>query len=176
MWLELEDIHGARAVVDRTYEPSQFPDADEEYRVRGAVRLVCEVEKAEVRVRLAGRVTAMLELTCSRCLEPLPWPIDAAFDLTYLPQAQNVGEGEIEIEEDDLATAFYEGEAIDLGQLMREQFYLSLPMKPLCQPSCAGLCPECGANLNAVRCACRHEWEDPRLAVLKRLLADRPGS
>jgi uncharacterized protein len=175
MRLELADIHGARAVVDRTYEASQFPDAGEEYRVRGDVRLVCQVEKAEVQVRLAGRLTAMLELTCSRCLEPLPWPVDAAFDLTYLPQAQNVGEGEIEVEEDDLATAFYEGEAIDLGQLMREQFYLSLPMKPLCRPSCAGLCPECGANLNAERCGCRHEWEDPRLAVLKRWL-ERPGS
>ena len=42
------------------------------------------------------------------------------------------GEGEREIEEDDLTTAFYENDEIDLGQLMREQFYLALPMKPLC--------------------------------------------
>jgi uncharacterized protein len=52
---------------------------------------------------------------------------------------------------------------------MREQFYLALPMKPLCDSGCHGLCPECGTNLNRETCTCTHEWEDPRLAVLKTL-------
>ena len=46
-----------------------------------------------------------------------------AFDLRYQPHTANAGEGEREIEEDDLTTAFYENDEIDLGQLMREQFY-----------------------------------------------------
>ena len=79
------------------------------------------------------------------------------------------GEGEREIEEDDLTTAFYENDEIDLGQLMQEQFYLSLPMKPLCAGDCKGLCPMCGTNLNRGTCACDPQWEDPRLAALKAL-------
>ena len=70
------------------------------------------------------------------------------FDLRYQPHAENTGEGEREIEEDDLTTAFYENDEIDLGQLMHEQFYLALPMKPLCSDDCHGLCPICGTNLN----------------------------
>jgi uncharacterized protein len=50
---------------------------------------------------------------------------------------------------------------------MREQFYLALPMKPLCQEGCRGLCPQCGTNLNQSECACISEWKDPRLAPLE---------
>ena len=64
-----------------------------------------------------------------------------SFDLRYQPHAQNTGEGEREVEEDDLTTAFYENDEIDLGQLMREQFYLALPMKPLCREDCRGAVP-----------------------------------
>jgi uncharacterized protein len=52
---------------------------------------------------------------------------------------------------------------------MREQFYLVLPMKPLCQEGCRGLCVQCGTNLNSASCECAPVWEDPRLAPLKGL-------
>ena len=52
---------------------------------------------------------------------------------------------------------------------MREQFYLSLPMKPLCSDACQGLCPDCGTNLNRVTCDCKRDLDDPRLAALKAL-------
>jgi uncharacterized protein len=112
-------------------------------------------------------VKTTLELPCSRCLEPFSWPVDAEFDLRYQPHSANTGEGEREVEEDDLTTAFYENDQIDLGQLMREQFYLSLPMKPLCKDDCRGLCSTCGGNLNSVDCGHKAEWDDPRLAALK---------
>jgi uncharacterized protein len=87
-----------------------------------------------------------------------------------VPRTENVGEGEKEVEEDDLATAFYSDEQIDLGHLIMEQFQLALPMKPLCAEACRGLCPECGANLNRTDCGCTPKWEDPRLAALEVLL------
>jgi uncharacterized protein len=96
-------------------------------------------------------------------------PVDQEFDLRYQPHAVNTGDGEREIEEDDLTTAFYENDEIDLGHLMHEQFVLSLPMKPLCEEACKGLCPECGTNLNRGTCDCKPLWEDPRLAALREL-------
>jgi uncharacterized protein len=133
------------------------------------VTLRFEIFKDGERFRLAGRVSTTLELPCSRCVEPFATPVDAAFDLRYHPQTENTGEGEREIAEDDLTTAFYQHDEIDLGQLMREQFYLSLPMKPLCQDTCGGLCPVCGTNLNRGACGCLHAWEDPRLAALREM-------
>jgi uncharacterized protein len=56
---------------------------------------------------------------------------------------------------------------------MQEQFYLSLPMKPLCSEDCQGLCPVCGTNLNRDTCDCRRDWDDPRFAALKNLRSDK---
>jgi uncharacterized protein len=90
-----------------------------------------------------------------------------------VPASANTGAEEQEIEDDDLDTAYYRDGVIDLAELVREQLYLALPMKPLCQEACRGLCSECGTNLNSGACACTHDWEDPRLAPLKALARNK---
>jgi uncharacterized protein len=120
-----------------------------------------------------GRARTTLEVSCSRCLEPFRILVDAPFDLSYVPQAENTGEPEHEIRDEDLSTAYYRSEKIDLGELLREQFYLALPMKPLHDEQCKGLCPHCGTNLNRETCDCRPAWDDPRLAGLKALLDEK---
>ena len=97
-------------------------------------------------------------------------PVDARWELRYVPATEAAAEPDREITDDDLTTAFYRDESLDLIEMLREQFQLVLPMKPLCAESCRGLCPECGANLNRTECACQPRWEDPRLAPLKGLL------
>ena len=77
------------------------------------------------------------------------------------------------MDDDDLSVAYYRDGQIDLSQLMDEQFYLALPMKPLCREHCKGLCPSCGTNLNEAACDCQVRWEDPRLAGLKALMNNR---
>jgi len=175
MLLDLTRIRGPREHVEREYPASALDTSQDEFRLLSAVRLVLDVEKKDQRYRLAGTAGATLELRCSRCDEPFALPLDATFDVTYLPQAANTGEGEREVEEEDLDSAFYENEAIDLGQLVREQFYLAVPMKPLCSATCRGLCPVCGTNRNAGTCGCDAAWEDPRLAPLKDLLGRSDG-
>lgn len=166
--LDLGRIRTAHEQFERVYQPEAL-ERGGEFRIAAPAALAFEIFKDKDQFRLAGHVRTTLELGCSRCLEPFSWPVDAAFDLRYLPRAQNAGEGEREVEEDDLTTAFYENDEIDLGQLMQEQFYLALPMKPLCADDCKGLCPTCGTNLNRGACACETTWDDPRLAPLRAL-------
>jgi uncharacterized protein len=169
MLLGLSRIRTARERYEQVFGAEAFTNDSDGFQVIGPVALAFDIFKDKALFRLVGAVQATLELPCSRCLEPFNLPVDAAFDLRYQPHALNTGEGEREIEDDDLTTAFYEDETIDLGQLMREQFHLALPMKPLCGEDCLGLCAECGANLNQGACGCKREWEDPRFAVLKKL-------
>jgi uncharacterized protein len=169
MRLDLSKIRTAHERYEKVYAAEAFAKQDEAFRVAAPVSLEFDIEKDKQQFRLLGRVKTVLELPCSRCLEPFTIAVDAPFDLRYHPHAENTGEGEREIEDDDLTTAFYDNDEIDLGQLMAEQFYLALPMKPLCAESCRGLCPVCGTNLNRGTCSCTHQWEDPRLAVLKTL-------
>lgn len=169
MLLNLRQIRTDHERFERTYRPEAFAGDRDSFRVGAPVTLAFDLDKDQAQFRLVGRMQTTVELSCSRCLEPFPWPIDTAFDLRYQPRVVNTGEGEREVEEDDLSVAFYSEQTIDLGQLMREQVYLALPMKPLCSEGCRGLCRVCGANLNQVTCDCTQGWDDPRLAALKAL-------
>lgn len=166
--LNLTNIRAQHERFERVYRPDEVP-ADDAFRVVAPVELAFDIFKDNAQFRLVGSVSTTLELPCSRCLEPFALPVASSFDLRYQPHTENTGEGEREVEEDDLTTAFYENDTIDLGQLMREQFFLALPMKPLCGEDCQGLCPDCGTNLNRGTCSCQRAWEDPRFAALKEL-------
>ena len=179
MQLDLTRFREAETPFARQFEPAELKAEGDPFRVAGPVELVMTVRKDDDLYQLTGHIRAPLELACSRCLEPFPFPVDLPFDLRYLPQHMNVGgdgdpegEEESEAEEvggDDLSTAFYRDDQIDLAQLVREQLYLALPMKPLHSEDCKGLCPNCGTNLNETTCACQTGWDDPRLAPLKAL-------
>src|SRR5262249_17558852 len=154
MRLDLSKIRTARERYEKVYPPEAFAPDQDTFRIVAPVALAFDIDKDKQQFRLAGTVKTTLELPCSRCLEPFTWPVDANFDLRYQPHALNTGEGEREIEEDDLSTAFYENDEIDLGQLMREQFYLSLPINPLCSDGCQRLCPVSGIKLHRETYTC----------------------
>ncbi|MBM3808837.1 MAG: DUF177 domain-containing protein [Acidimicrobiia bacterium] len=174
MRLELSHIRRPETEFAKVFQPADLPAGDEEYRVTAPVDLRMVIHKDHDRFRLVGTVKTALELACSRCLEPFVLPVDREFDLRYLPhgaaEPEEDADEEAEVEEDDVAMTFYHDEQIDLSELLREQFYLTLPMKPLCSDGCRGICPQCGTNRNTAPCDCHPQWEDPRMAGLKTLL------
>lgn len=175
MRLELSHIRQPETAFHQVYQPADLSGRDEEYLVTAPVDLRMVIHKDQDRFRLAGTVKTDLELACSRCLEAFTLPVDREFDLRFLPAGTaepetDAEDEEIEVEDDDVSLTFYRDEQIDLNELLREQFYLALPMKPLCSEACRGICPQCGTNRNTAPCACSPQWEDPRLAGLKTLL------
>jgi uncharacterized protein len=171
MKLDLTQIRQAETPFTATYAAGELAAADQEYVVTDPVVLVMTIHKDKERFRLAGVVRTTLELACSRCVEPYALSVEQAFDLRYVPQKDAGDFVEREIDADDMSVAFYEEDAIDVRQLIEEQLYLALPMKPLCRPECRGLCGTCGKNLNQDVCGCTDVWMDPRLEALKTLIS-----
>jgi uncharacterized protein len=169
MLLDFSRLRSGVERVDRRYEPEAFNQDGDDFRVVAPVELHAELRKDGRKVRLAGAVRTLLETACSRCLEPFTLPVNSTFDLLFLPATENQGPAERAVEDEDVGVSFYHEDAIDLGEVLREQFYLTLPMKPLCREDCQGLCPTCGINRNREVCSCQVEWVDPRLEVLKQL-------
>ena len=168
--LDVSTLREGSTRLDRHIAPDAMPREDD-YRVVAPVVLEATAGRARARVGIAGKATTTLELSCSRCLEGFPVPVTANFDLSYLPSDEApVGSGEVEVADEDINTAYYQHGQIDLAELIHEQLYLVLPMKPLCKDDCQGLCPMCGANRNTTTCTCEATWTDPRLAGLKALL------
>ena len=172
MILDLSRFRGGADHVERRFEPEAFAQttAGDEFRVVTPVSFEADVRKDARKVRLVGRVQTAIELACSRCLEPFQVPVDSGFDLIFLPASEQAAPGEErELDEEDTGVSYYQEDVIDLGEVMREQFYLALPMKPLCREDCAGLCPVCGINKNRETCSCDATWVDPRMDALRHL-------
>jgi len=171
--LDVGQMRDPEARIERTFAAGVLPTDPTICRIAAPVALSVVVRKDRTQFRLAGRVETAIGLTCSRCLEGFEMPVAEAFDVLFLPHTPAGTAEERMIEDDDLSTAFYEDNVIDLGQLMQEQCYLAVPMKPLCQEGCRGICPDCGTNLNTASCVCQRTWVDPRLAVLEQLRKDK---
>ncbi len=136
-----------------------------------AIHLDAQIRKVEDEITVEARLKADVGMQCSRYLQEHRQQIDEAFNVMYLPEPEgqeNVNE--LELSETDLNVEYYTGDTINLAELAREQLLLLLPIKPLCQEDCAGLCPACGQNLNEGTCICPKEALDPRFSVLKKLL------
>jgi uncharacterized protein len=133
--------------------------------VQGMVSLAKHGHDILVRGRLQGR----LQLACGRCLEPFSLPVETDFDLLLVPAPLGEGPEEEELSAQELDLDFYSGETVDLEAIVREQIILMVPLKPLCQEDCQGLCPFCGANRNRESCPCKEEKSDSPFAPLAKL-------
>jgi uncharacterized protein len=149
----------------------------ESFVLQSGGRLSCHVERQDDEtVHVKGRFQARVSLDCGRCLEPFQLRLEHDLDQFYLPhRADDAGpEDEEELSGRDLVVAYYREGQVDLGEMIREQIFLSIPMKRVCRDDCLGICPSCGLNRNMTQCECRAESTDPRLLPLEKLLDRSP--
>jgi uncharacterized protein len=105
-------------------------------------------------------------LACDRCLKPFPEQVASDLEVMISVAPPQRVSGEHELHEKDLGVLFVPDETLETEPLLLEQVLLNLPMKPLCRPDCAGLCKECGADLNLGPCGCEQKTIDPRWGAL----------
>jgi uncharacterized protein len=86
-------------------------------------------------ILVTGEVFVDADAECSRCLEPLTVPIEVDFQELFTYSVSS---------EDD---HFVKDDEINLEQVIRDAVVLNLPLHPLCQIDCLGLCVECGVKM-----------------------------
>ncbi len=106
---------------------------------------------------LNAAVTVEYETVCGRCLKPLSREFTAELERT--------------VGGDDEDTVPLQSSKIEPDEVLYEQIVLTFPSKHLCREDCAGLCPDCGADLNSGKCTCK-KAVDPRMAPLLELLKE----
>ncbi|MHC1791609.1 YceD family protein [Solidesulfovibrio sp.] len=119
-------------------------------------------------VLVAGWLRGSCVTPCDRCAEDVVLAVETSFDLYEelpLEDEQSLEPGLVRRRGKILE--------LDAGSLLWEQFLLALPVKPLCDDDCPGLCPHCGKALREGPCGCDVEEGDPRLAVLRNLKMPR---
>ncbi|MGW1074612.1 YceD family protein [Streptomyces sp. NPDC002537] len=137
-----------------------------------AVELELRLESVMEGVLVTGTARAPLTGECVRCLEPLERELEVDFqEMFSYPDADARGRSvatDDDAEDDEEDMLFLEDDLFDLEPVLRDAVVLALPLQPVCQEDCPGLCSECGARL-ADDPDHHHESVDIRWAALQGL-------
>lgn len=120
-----------------------------------------EVFRDSDNVIFHGTISVEVRLICSRCCEPHSFKIDRDFLSTYCKEYKKRGalREEVQLTKGDLDLTFFNGEEIDLTELLNEQLQLAIPYRPICKEDCKGICSYCGKDLNFGDCDCeKRSW------------------
>jgi uncharacterized protein len=153
----------------RNYEINEVVDVTGEgdnSRVEGRVKL----QRTQRGILVRGELQTEVGLTCSRCLCSFIYPLEINFEEEYIPTIDIVTGIPLSSPEEPGDFLIDEHHVIDLAEAVRQYTLLAMPMKPLCREDCAGLCRECGQNLNQGPCGCPVRVIDPRWSKLSKLL------
>ncbi len=110
------------------------------------------------RYYFSGHLSGAARQECRRCLTPVESAVDAEVHVLFASPG-----GEDDDDPDVYPVGGSSGDVIDLRPAVREQWLLEVPPFSVCRPDCKGLCPTCGADLNAGACGCApttdHRWD-----------------
>ena len=168
MRLELEKLE-KRGEIAHVYQPHELSLDDTELLLIEPAQVRGRISRKGEEVELSGAIRTSVETPCARCLKPVSVPIDAEFSERFVPAVSWRGEEQHELASDDLNLSVFDGESIDLDQLVREEIVLATPDQILCREDCKGLCPTCGVDRNSVACECDAAQIDSRWEKLRDL-------
>jgi uncharacterized protein len=152
--LSLETLHG---------------DEGQEPRLASAVEGTLSLQRTRKGVEVTGSILTAVSLSCARCLREFTLPLESEFKESFLLLKYAPAEEDTELLDDDMGVSFLPEEGIDLKDIVEEQIWLNIPIKPLCDEQCKGLCSVCGGELNCGECGCDRQYKDPRFEALKTL-------
>ncbi len=169
MFLDLNIIKKTPYPFAFSVSPEEVDLEDETARLKTNAEISGELNKRIAQTDVNGEIAADVKIECSRCLQPVDEKLKILFSVSYITPEYYTEEKETEIGVDDLQIAVFEGDKIDIGELVREQILLNLPEQKFCREDCKGLCRKCGANRNLINCNCLEKEIDPRWSALKNL-------
>lgn len=169
MRIELEKLAGSAASFSQVYQVSDLPFDETELRMIAPAEVKATVRRTDGEAELRGELHAKVTVPCARCLQPVELPLDVKFAERFVRAVGWRNEEGHELAEEDLNLAVFDGEAIELDDVVREEMLLAIPAHVLCREDCRGLCPDCGVDRNQSNCECESAAVDSRWEKLKDL-------
>jgi uncharacterized protein len=167
--IELENLEGGKGDFAHVYQPDELNPVDERVRLTAPAAVTGKVKLSGNEVFVSGHVDSRAQVECDRCLQPVEAPVSADFALEYITGSEYESSEVAELTEAEMSVAVFDGEGLDVDEIVKEQILLAVPTRMLCREDCKGICPECGIDRNTGECSCGADNIDPRWAALKNL-------
>lgn len=156
---------GAQRKVSDTFPaPSALGNAIVGVPAGAEIKLDASLESVTEGIWVSGTVIAQAVGECGRCLDEVRLDVDAPVQGLFVRDDSQVDGGEEEAED----VFEFDGENVELEEVVRDAVVTQLPFAPLCRPDCPGLCDQCGARLEDDPDHA-HEVIDPRWSALQSL-------
>lgn len=125
-------------------EPLTLPDFGD-FRFPDPVAVALVIRRMGRGLEIIGTLDVDAVGDCARCLDEVTLPLHVEVDERLEPAGDASPFGENNI---------WTGDELDLADLVRQSIDTALPIVPLCDEACGGLCPECGNKRDGTcRCA-----------------------
>jgi uncharacterized protein len=169
MRIELDKLEEEGGKFARVYEADELPLDEPDIRLVEPAAVSGRIQRAGREVELRGRLQTKLEVVCGRCLKPVELPLATEFKERFVRAVSWAAEEQHELQAEDLDLAVFDGEGIEIDDLVREELLLAVPVNVLCREDCRGLCSVCGIDKNLGDCQCQTNEVDSRWEKLKEL-------
>jgi uncharacterized protein len=169
MRIELDKLEEQGGKFAQVYEANELPLDEPDIRLVEPAEVSGRIHRDGKEVELRGRLHTKLEVVCGRCLQPVELPLATEFKERFVRAVSWAAEEQHELQAEDLNLAVFDGEGIELDDLVREELLLAVPVSVLCREDCQGLCPICGIDRNLSSCECQSSEIDSRWEKLKEL-------
>lgn len=152
----------------------RLPDPDGDLHLRGPISGHAHLIRTSEGILVHSEHQVPVILECSRCLDEVDATIEGELDEEFLPTTDVHTGVPLSIEAEEDQPRIDEHHEIDLDEVLRQNILTNLPLRPLCDATCPGLCETCGQRLDQTHVAHGPEAEQPvdeaspfaRLAVL----------
>ena len=169
MRIEIENLEKAGGNFSKEYRTDELTFDEPDLRLVEPVRVSGRIRRKNEEVVLRGKLATRVAVTCARCLKSLEFPVEVEFTERFTPAVAWKNEEQHELAPEDLDLAVFDGQGLELDDLVKEEIVLAMPGHTLCKESCKGLCPSCGIDLNESSCGCAAKQIDSRWEKLKDL-------
>jgi len=128
-----------------------FPDRANELHLRGPITGHARLTRTSEGVLAHSDYHANVVVECARCLNEMTTRVDGALDEEFLPMTDVRTGMSVKLPDgtEDDQPLIDEHHEINLNEVLRQNILTNLPIQPLCEAACPGLCPDCGERLGA---------------------------
>ncbi len=170
MIIELDRFDEPKIQFQKQFQPNEIAFDDENAKLEKPLEVDGTLHKQLERVIANGKITGEIEIECARCLSLQSFPLNVEFEEVFVTEENFTNREDVHLHGDELEFSVFDGNNIDVKEIVREEILLNLPSHFVCKEDCKGLCQKCGANKNLNPCSCEGKEIDPRWSELKKLI------
>ncbi len=165
--LDIGRVPDGHSHYDIEADASELGLCLEDGHLESPVSLSLDVDRRGGDVFIRGMVGARAVLGCSRCLNEYSLEIETSLELWCIVGGES--DGADEEDRENVIRVSAGAMFVDLADPVRSELLVLLPLKPLCDEGCKGICPGCGIDLNISSCSCGSDGHDNRWDALNKI-------